>query len=293
MTRPRLLRLAAALLALFGVCAYEADVIRSQRASHALLLARLTELERQFTTLRQTLESTDRERLLAEQQLAQIVSATESADGLARATEMRSWLVRVKQLRQLVADQPERRIPEMQLLTDEDWLQVARVAAFETEHDRRKAYAALRAASKSRFALQLSAALSKFIRQSNGQFPATALDLASCFAAPVDIAALQRYAPVPGTATVPSRTLHEISAIDDAYDVRQFIPAKGEPRQIGPSSWNNDEDMARLSAASRAYFEAHHGASFTSVKQLMPYITQPVSSSTLDKLLKAERDRAR
>ena len=64
---------------------------------------------------------------------------------------------------------PETKIPELQLLTETDWLVAAKEAKLDTEADIRKALAHLRSLAKQR--LPLADALSKFIADNNGELP--------------------------------------------------------------------------------------------------------------------------
>lgn len=299
MIRPRHLLLAVALVALVGAGLHEARVISAQRAQRQALLRRTAELERELADLRRQRDATTRELQLAEQQLAQLpplnATATNEADRT-RDTEVKAWLARVKQLRQLSAAHPDRQIPELRLLTDEDWLKVARQSSFETDEQRRQALADLRTAAKRKFSAQLSTALSKFTQGANGQLPATTLDLAAYLESPADPAMLQRYAmtqsgPV-AAASQGGWVMREIAAIDEDYDTRHSVSVGGSGSSSGPAAWIEDF-QPRMQRAFQAYAAAHQGAQPTAITQALPYIDPPFTPAILEKLLKAERNRAR
>ena len=76
-----------------------------------------------------------------------------------RATELNQHLERM----------PDKKIPELQLLTESDWLLAAKDAKFDAEVDVRKALSHLRSLAKSR--LPMGGALNAFTRANNGQLP--------------------------------------------------------------------------------------------------------------------------
>src|SRR5690606_14998907 len=81
----------------------------------------------------------------ARKQLAEIESLRASATGMeADPNGLHAWLARERRLRELVKEQPDQVIPEFQLLTDDDWLRVARSSNLDTPEHRRRALAALR-----------------------------------------------------------------------------------------------------------------------------------------------------
>jgi RNA polymerase sigma factor (sigma-70 family) len=64
---------------------------------------------------------------------------------------------------------PDKKIPELKLLTDEDWLSVVKAAKFDTEADIRKTLGQLRSRAKER--MFMGSALSSFTHATNGQLP--------------------------------------------------------------------------------------------------------------------------
>ncbi len=90
-----------------------------------------------------------------------------SANGASR----RTGEDRVALLKKLFAELPAQRIPEIKLLTDSDWLDVARTHELDTTSDIRVALAEIRALARRKFADELRPALQKFITASEGQLP--------------------------------------------------------------------------------------------------------------------------
>ncbi|HUK82634.1 MAG TPA: hypothetical protein VLZ12_08405 [Verrucomicrobiae bacterium] len=104
----------------------------------------------------------------------------------------KSWLERVSQLKQRMEQTPNARIPELQFLTEQDWLDAAR-GKLETERDYRKALASLRNAGENAFVSIAQPALREYMEVNGGQFPTELSQLQPYFKSPVDEAILQRY----------------------------------------------------------------------------------------------------
>ena len=93
----------------------------------------------------------------------------------------KSWLNRVKQLKQYVEQHPNEKIPEFQFMTDREWLAVADAGLdtedFETTNDYWHAMQSLRFQAQSKFGNLVQEALNKYSQANNGQFPEKLLQL--------------------------------------------------------------------------------------------------------------------
>jgi RNA polymerase sigma factor (sigma-70 family) len=125
--------------------------------------------------------------------LAQLKAAN-SGDPL--FTEAVSWKDRVKRLQQRLESTPGAKIPELQLVTEQDWLNAAK-DELKTELDYRQALARLRSAGENKFVSELQPALAKCLEANNGQFPTEVMQLQAYFKSPVDSAILERWTIVP------------------------------------------------------------------------------------------------
>jgi RNA polymerase sigma factor (sigma-70 family) len=112
-------------------------------------------------------------------------------------TEMRAkrWLDRVKRFREELAKVPEKSIPELKLLTDKIWLDVARSEGTSTDpaFGLDQAFAQLRKAAKEEFGKRLSRALRAYATANGNQLPPDTLALKPYFVSPVEDATLERY----------------------------------------------------------------------------------------------------
>jgi RNA polymerase sigma factor (sigma-70 family) len=112
----------------------------------------------------------------------------------------KSWLARVNQIKERLQQTPAAKIPEFQLLTDQDWLEAVK-DELNTDDDYRRALSRLRdAAEKSFITTQLQPALQQYGQANNGQFPADLSQLQSYFNPPVDDLILQRWEIAPASA---------------------------------------------------------------------------------------------
>lgn len=296
MFRPTTILTTALLSGLVGATFYGASILAAQNAQLQSLAARTADLARQLNAAQRQHQSTAHELQLAETQLAQLTAPLPATPAGPHDAEIQAWLARVSQLRQLLTATAAANIPECRLLTDEDWLTVARAAAFATDEQRRQALAALRTAAKRRFATQLSTALRKFMESHDKTLPFALLDLAPYLTAPADPAMLGRYAITNNGSPNSIRggwIIREATAVDADYDSRHTVtPGGGMSSGSGPAIWIDDL-APRLRRAHQAYATANPAAtpSTPGIAQLAPFIDPPLDPATLEKLLKAERDR--
>lgn len=298
MKRLRLLLFVTALAAGLGLVVFETRLVSAQRAQSQLLTQQIADSTRQLTALRRQRDGTARDIALAEQQLARlppVTLATQSSAAGARDLATEAWVARTQQLRALAAENPAQLIPEMKLLTDEDWMRVAQHAAFETDAQRRKALAALRHTAKVKFITCLSAAAQKWtLAEGLAKTPSSVAELAPYFESPVDPAIMQRYEIVPESrpSSRASWRVREIAAIDEDYDSRHSVDATGSHGSSGggPLTWNADYS-SRVQSAYRAYVAANQGAQPPDISRVVPYIDPPLPPTVVEKLLKVERER--
>ena len=291
----RTLFLSAALLAVAGLGVFEAQVILRQREDLRELRKRSEPLEKQVAALRRERETALQELAAAERQLAELPAPAVNPAHAARQTEIKAWLARVKQLKQLFADRADQRIPEMQLLADEDWLRVAKRAAFDDAHHVRQALADLRSRATSKFFALLTPALRNYAKSTNDEPPVSILALASYFEKPIDLAILERYDVIKGSlSSDPNRVdliARQKAPVDTDYDSRTEISASGGMwGTSGPTAWipNFGE---RMRAANREYAQANNGASPTAISQTLPYFTPPLEPAKIELILRNERER--
>jgi hypothetical protein len=129
--------------------------------------------------------------------------ASESQEDKNASSIAKSWPGRVALLKQCLDLNPEARIPEMQLLEEEDWLIVVKDRPMQTGAHYRQALSSLRSRAEGNFVPQIQKALNAFKEANNGRTPSDFAMLHPHFDKHVDPAILARWSIVPRE-TVPS-----------------------------------------------------------------------------------------
>lgn len=128
---------------------------------------------------------------------------------------------------------PEKKIPELQLLTENDWLSVAKDVSLQSEPEVRQALSKLRNTAKHKFATYALQAVDKFVA-ANGQMPTEISQLKPFFEVPVDDAMLQRYQVLPpadGGNLQDNWVMGERERVDPDYD--QHLYKRRYGRSVG------------------------------------------------------------
>jgi RNA polymerase sigma factor (sigma-70 family) len=127
------------------------------------------------------------------QELARLKAGQAQTAGESGDAELDAVLARVNKLKQMLNQKPELKIPELQFLTPQDWLNVAAAARLDTDNGARQALSRLRSAAKLAFSPILQGALFQYVQASGGQLPTEISQLKPFFQPPVDDALLDRY----------------------------------------------------------------------------------------------------
>ena len=206
--------IAVTLVAAVGTGIYEAR--RASTLQTQGLHAQVQMLEQQAATKAEQIQQLQRERDEAKSRLATLVDATATARG--NSTELLklrgevgrlrgeasqakdpfvqtalTWKAKKEKLQGLFAERPDQRIPEMQCLTDEQWLSLAKDADMDNEFGIGVALSDVRFAAQQAFAPTFQKALNKFSEANEGNLPDNIAQLKPFFDPPVDEAILQRY----------------------------------------------------------------------------------------------------
>jgi RNA polymerase sigma factor (sigma-70 family) len=200
--------------------------------------------------------------------------ASNAADPAIEAT-LRSWAARASLMKQRLERSPERKIPEMNLLTEKEWLDAAKnFPKLETDEDYRRAFNAVRDGAKSEFGDLARKALRKYAAENDGLLPGDLSQLQGYFDKPVDDAVLQRYA------------LLETGKLRDAdgkYLIGETAPPVDEQHDSkfqfslnGTNSRSLDSAEDMLFTAITAYAKANNGLISRNPAELAPYFTRPM-----------------
>jgi hypothetical protein len=269
----------------------QAEQLRRERDDS---LAKLTALQQENEQLRQGAREMPRlkgevARLSAEsRELARSKAATTNN---ATESEMRSWLARVTQLKQRLAQTPEAQIPELQLLAERDWLNAAQ-NKIETDKDYRRALSQLRNIAEGKLAEELRPALTQYAKANNGQFPTDLSQLQPYFKSPVDDALLQRWEIAPASQVPNVRMggdwiVTQRAAVDEEYDTCMVIGAGGYGStnfKTVASERDFIPDKNILDPAYKAFLAANGGKDPTDPAQIAPYLTTPEQQAALQRM---------
>jgi hypothetical protein len=178
---------------------------------------------------------------------------------------------------------PDKKIPELQFLTEKDWLDAVG-NPLQTDEDVRKALRNLRESAKNKFGSQMQKALREFIDMHGGALPSDLSQLQPYFAAPVGPALLSRYQLIQtGNLSDFGRDQRFISetapSVDDEYDSRFEFGLRGSDSH----SVNKLEDA--IESAATAYANANNGLLPRDASQVAPYLQQPVDPARVQRFL--------
>lgn len=300
-----------------------AGTITRERAELDAERKRSAQIEAQIPRARQLRDEAQHDAALLQQAIASARTNSTAGgvgDDSAAITATKAWRQRVDRLKQLLAARPDWQIPELKLLNDQDWLEIAQSAQLETEADIRRSLIALLADAKAKFATVVQVALRKYIDSSGGELPSNVLQLAPLCAPTVDPAMLARYAMIrtgkagpinePLIAENPSPTTErqgklsiglystqtETALTSIALDLsgNGGLQSPTTPSQstgtldVPPAVSTELQDM--LAQAAEAYARAHHGdmPANLNAEELRPYVKDPAKLEALMRTLKSE-----
>jgi RNA polymerase sigma factor (sigma-70 family) len=105
----------------------------------------------------------------------------------------KDWLTKVNKLKQRLDETPGAKIPELQYLTEKDWIDAAKDADLNTEGGIRRALSTLRYYAMREFAPQMVNPLAKYANATDGKLPDEISQLQPYFDPPADDAIFARY----------------------------------------------------------------------------------------------------
>ena len=288
------------LAAAVGAGVYEArqaSMLRSQvqtvQQQQAPLAEQIQQLQRERDDMTKRLAElqAENEQLKSNQNTAELLKlrdevarlrneANDPTDALAKAL-----VAKMNKLKQRLAETPDAKIPELQFVTEQDWLNAAN-GKLDTDADYRRALASLRSAAEGKVASMLQKALKAYLQSSSGQMPTDLGQLQPYFDSPMDDAILQRWE-IASAATVQSLGLGgdviitQNAPVDDVFDTRYGIGPTGS----GSTDFLSREVAPTMNPVWEAFSAAHNGQWADDVSQLLPYATTPEQQAALQKLM--------
>lgn len=202
-----------------------------------------------------------------------------------RQSPANSWEERANRLRLLLDLVPGQSIPEIQLATEEDWLDAAK-GELVTVDDYRRALALLRNTAIRKFVVMLRPALNKYLQDHAGKFPLDPSQLQTYLDRPMDHAIWQRYEVVPAAAISNIKmgggwAITQKSPVDEEYDLQFVIGSDG----YGSRDYYSVALRAQMAPVIKAFSLANPGKNPTDVAQLLPYATTPEQQAAIQKAM--------
>jgi len=206
-----------------------------------------------------------------------------------------SWLDRIKRLKERLNQTPQAKIPELDFLTEDDWLRATMRGDLKSDADYRRALAELRSYVEGRFADRIARAVVKYSFANGGQLPTDTSQLTAYLDPPIDSIILQRYDIVRGDSLpgipIPAATewlVTQKNAVDLEYDMR-LASCQGGVGSTG--SFELSEALIALAPLINAYVSANNGQLPNDLAPLAQYVTTPDQQAALDKMVQQYKDK--
>ncbi|HMJ66085.1 MAG TPA: hypothetical protein VK615_12140, partial [Candidatus Binatia bacterium] len=193
--------------------------------------------------------------------------------------------LRAAQLRDRLENAPQMKIPEMQFLTERDWLNAGgSVKQLENDDDYRRALGSLRSRAKGVFGGMMQKAVRQYVEANGGTLPTEMAQLQPYMNPPADPALLDRYGLVAN------------GTLGDAQRGRTIITEKAPPLDNEfdshfefslNSSYSHtvNRNGDALETAAVAYAQANKGLLPSEPSQITPYLKEPIDPGVVQDFL--------
>jgi RNA polymerase sigma factor (sigma-70 family) len=278
----RKLTLGALAAAVAGGVVIEVRRHVQQRAQLAALAHEQSVLAARIETSRQDREASARRTREIEERLARRQSESPAVE---LDAEVAAWFGRVTRLKQLAAESPQWTVPELRLLADRDWFEVARDATFDTGDSRRELLKALRDRARAIVGSRLRRGLVAYLDEHDGVLPVSVDELASYVHPTLDPDILARYEMrAKGKVSAFDRKawlIAERSIVDEPHGTRLGI-SRGIYETLSAAQVP-DADFRR---AVQAFVSEHPGSLPQSPAEVLPYFAESLSPIQREEFLR-------
>ncbi|TAG11406.1 MAG: hypothetical protein EAZ42_00790, partial [Verrucomicrobia bacterium] len=194
-----------------------------------------------------------------------------------------AWLDRVDMLKARLELTEGASIPEMQWLTENDWIDAAK-NDLTSDEDYRRAFSALRGTAEKKFSSLMYLALQKYLNGNGGVFPKRMEELQAFFETPVEAAVLDRWHIIPDFKSpmqlVGEWTITQKATVDAELDTLIGVSANGNSSFSPPNP-----NAEALMLIHKAFSDANPGKRPLSMSELLPYATTPQQKEALNKII--------
>lgn len=262
-----------------GAWLYERQLVAEARADLAAAQARVTRQRQRLAQLehQHAVGARDAAALgpQEEKSLKAGAQGARSTEGRgAIADEAEEWHAQVRRLRDLFTRHPEQSIPELQLLSNLDWLELAR--QIRPDDDELRARSAVRDRAIRKFLESLPDILRAYRSSNAGNAVSDLTKLAPFFQPAIDPAILARYEIVRDSVTGPRgrHLIVECKPIDEELDKRHYVTTDGSGKGSGP--WITLPLRSALAEGFAAYAAANNGRVPDKLSDALSFIHDPV-----------------
>jgi RNA polymerase sigma factor (sigma-70 family) len=211
----------------------------------------------------------------------EVTQLKSAADEPSTDAAAKDWLNKIVKLKQRLEEMPDKKIPELQFLTEKDWGDASWNADLDTDDGIRQALSKLRELAENTFLNEMmKAAMKKYLAANNDILPADLLQLEPFFDVPVTDAMLQRYKLLQTGKVDDSAPLVELSGrADPDYDTSHGMSING----AWGGGFNHVQEAVRTAASS--YAGDNNGQWPSDPSQISAYLSKPVDAGTVQKYL--------
>ena len=194
---------------------------------------------------------------------------------------MMTWLTNLDRMKALLTERPSLSIPELQLLSDQDWFAVvAEGVKLDNDSDIRRAFQYLRTTAVGLAVPKIRAALNGYVKAHDGMLPDEPRQLLPFFDPPIDPSIVDRYQMLQ-TGNVSANS----NRIADAGLMREKVPADFEYDAFWTFGMGGFRRIAAMdhnvAEGQKAFAKANGGRRATTAEQLTPYLPWPVEHRAL------------
>jgi hypothetical protein len=191
----------------------------------------------------------------------------------------------VTQLKERLQTMPQHRIPEFDLLTDQDWLDAAK-REIRNDTDLRRAFSKLRNTAQGKFAASAHSALKDYMEANNGAFPNELADLQPYLKEPVSQSVLDNWQIIPASelrnlGMGGDKVITQKRAVDDVFDSRFGLGPHGH----GSTDFLSSTAGETFSELRAAYEAVYPGRTPKDPSELIPFAKTPAQQTVLQKFL--------
>ena len=195
---------------------------------------------------------------------------------------MVSTLFKREKLKEQFDAAPDSWIPELNLVTEEDWI-LAASGPLDSNANIRRAMSRIRGIGEGRFGGHLSTALKHYADVHDGRFPAELRDLDEFLDGDLDRSLLDRWtildsAEIESVKLGTDFVITQKAPVDDVFDQRHVIGPGGR----GSTDFLSDQIQQHFRALSEA-FRSDHGSWPRDPSDLLPYVQTEEQRTAFEK----------